>query len=168
MTTNDWITLIISICALVSTIALTITQIRISKAANSLPVGIDLLREFRDIEFKKKANSAYDTLARTIDYSKLSYEQTLNIDYISHFYDSLGILVQKGIISKRLITSFMGENVSYAWGKINPYINYQRQKRNNNNYQIAFEYLADISSKNRNLNTRKKMGLKIKEPTHNN
>jgi hypothetical protein len=160
MNTNEWITMILAIAALISTIILTVSQIKIAKASNSLPVGIDLLREYRETEFKNKASKTYVLLKSVTYFKNLTPEQISSIDYISHFYDNLGLLVHKNIISKDLILSFMGGNIQYAWHVFEDYIQFQRRQRSNNDYQSFFEFLNKESESNSETNIRKKLGLK--------
>ncbi len=156
---NEWITLLLSITALIISVVLTISQILLARTANRLPIGIDFLREFRSKDFKKDFKLAKDILTETKSYSSLSEEDKYTINSVAHFYDNLGLLIYSETIKKSFILPFLGQNVITSWNIFRDYILEQRKERSNPNYQSYFEYLAKISTKDSDGDIRKKLGL---------
>jgi hypothetical protein len=160
MTPNEQITLVISALALIISVIFAIVQYGLTRSANKLPVGIDLMREFRSKCFKDESQRAFLVLTSSEDYSSLDVNDIRAVNYVSHFYDNLGLLVFEGAVEKSFILSFMGGTIISTWNDMKSFIEYQRVNKCEPDYQAYFEYLAKESEKYSNTNIRQKLGLK--------
>lgn len=148
----EQISLTLSILAVVTSIVTAIIvyqQTIILGKTNTLPILVDLFREFRSNEFKGHQFYIYNQLQKECSavetgYSKLPPTAASHVMPVSFFYDNVGVLVVHGVISEALVISFMGGPIMRTWKILEPYIRREREFRNEP-YQFYFEHMAALT-----------------------
>lgn len=146
---SDDISLALSIIALLVSIASVVIvyqQTHILQKTNMLPLLVDLFAELRSPEFKAHQTYVYNTLIKECDPNKTGFMElppaaALHVLPVSHFFDSLGILVARRIVPEDIVLAFAGGPIEKTWYILEPYIRRERESRNGP-YQDFFEHLA--------------------------
>ncbi|MFX0136493.1 MAG: DUF4760 domain-containing protein [Candidatus Hodarchaeota archaeon] len=146
------ISLIISISALILTIAKFWKYIKLTKSSFAIPIVINMFNEFRSDDFKKRIKLIREELPEgdpsNSGFLDLDDDMREDVRYVSHFFDNLGIFVHHGLIDEKIIIGFMGDNILELWKKLKPYIQNEKDKRNLENYQAYFQELVYQIQKN--------------------
>jgi hypothetical protein len=126
---------------------------RESKKANSFPVLIDLVREYRQPRLSEARKFVFDTVKDNRGYYDhttgfLAFDATAekHVRALSNYYDNVGALVASGAVDAEIIAGFMGDALKRSWEVLGPYIYGERERRRAMNeppiYQHYFEDLA--------------------------
>lgn len=156
--------LVFSLVALLLSTYVAVDQARIMRQANSLPITIDLFREFRSPEFK--VSQAYVLSSLRDDFPPINKGLRAlpepafsHARIVSHFFDNLGVFVANNIVSERLVVSFIGDTLLACWSVLEPYILQERQSQGFE-YQTYFEDLVARARANPPQEARRKLGLR--------
>jgi hypothetical protein len=115
-----------------------------SKRANHLTV-LDFLREYRDAEDSRRY--VFRELSAVTDpalgISALPDGARVPVIRVFHFLDHLGFLVSSGIIDQVAVSRLMGLSVLRSWKVLGPYIEREREARNQPDCGVYFEDLTE-------------------------
>lgn len=141
--------LILSFIALLISVLIGYHEINTSKKANALPVLIDLVREFRSMEFKKARQYVINDLEKECNpkdgYWDLKEQSRINVLKVSNFFDNVGILVAFKIADEDIIISYWGNSILTVWTKLYPYLKNERLNRLKRNQHGEYqEYFEDL------------------------
>ncbi|MEI7660888.1 MAG: hypothetical protein WCK34_01760 [Bacteroidota bacterium] len=145
MENKDFLSLFLSGLSLIISTLVLIRQISFAKKSNQLQVAIDVLREYRNIEFKNKVKiifeniDSHDTAHRAFDDYPADICNALRS--VSNFFDNIGLLIFHKLVDKEIIIGFMGENALTVWDKISPLILNIRDK-SGMDYQCYYEHFV--------------------------
>ena len=139
--------LLVSLLALLVSAGAAIRQLARLRHSNMLPVALDLFREFRTPQFRDHMRYLQEELwdqcpPGGIGIADLSDEARGHLAPVSGYFNNVGVLVANGVVDTELVQSFMGGSVLRAWWRIAPYVEVERQRRNDPNYALFFENLA--------------------------
>ncbi|NOS93158.1 MAG: hypothetical protein HOP30_14650 [Cyclobacteriaceae bacterium] len=146
MTTIEIYTTVISSLALLVSVITFFKQIDILKKTNNLTAGIELMKEYRSQDFKRKVKTIFEQIelkngiTEEEDFYCFDEDTAFTMLQISHFFDNVGLLIYKKAIDKDLVISYMGENAEKVWRKLYPLIKNVRKKKEG--YQSYFEHLV--------------------------
>lgn len=138
--------ILLSVVALLVSVFFASRQSTIMRHSNTLAVVVDLLQEFRSLEFQRA--EAY-VLAEFPD--KLPTEQGLSAQpelarvsgyTLTSFFSALGSLVALGIVEERVIVPQFGYRANRAWTILEPYILAERELRGGSDFANLFEDLV--------------------------
>jgi hypothetical protein len=140
--------LVLSGIAIILSFYAALKQIGISRKANSLPLVIDLFREYRCIKFKEHQDYVFNELRNkysSVEHgiSNLPKDARDHVRVFSFFFNNLGVLVYHKLADIELIISYMGGNIIRSWEILRPYIEKEIDLRGNGSpYQGYFRRLA--------------------------
>ena len=144
------ISLVISILALTITGFLGFKQLKKSEESNSLPLIIDMIREFRNREFKAHLdfiNNDLRKFPKEMGYNKLNKIARNHVKTASHFFNHISFIVLNGIVNEDLVIEYMGSTMKKAWDKLYPYLQVERKNRTEDPeedyYQHHFEEMVN-------------------------
>lgn len=148
-TAMSWLTLVLSVLALVVSVFVAWRQQRVSKQANSLPILVDMFQEWRTEGQKLHREYVYERLREEcsprLGYDDLPTQAKLHVKEVSNFLDNLGLLVYRGIVDEELVIAYLGGSVLELWGVLAPYIREEQKKYWP--FQTHFEHLASRCSR---------------------
>jgi len=81
--------------------------------------------------------------------SKLSPDQTEQLDELARAFDKLGLLVKHGVVPLDFVFDFYSRPIVVAWHRLEPHITEERRKRNQPGHMAKFEMLAIEAKKHR-------------------
>lgn len=143
------ISLVLSLLALASSIFFGTWQLRLSRHANSVPVLIGMLQEWRSPEFASHRDYiAHELPPVAIALTKLPEPALSHARPVAHFFDNLGVLVRHNVIDEAVVLSYLGRAVVFYWERLRPFIEAEGAARGDgrleegDNYQAFFRYLA--------------------------
>jgi hypothetical protein len=141
------LSLAFSVAAVVISAIFAIRQSRLMRHSNLLPVVVEIFKEFRDPTFKEHLNYLQHRLwdehpPSNAGTSELPEEARVHVMTVAGFFNTVGLLVAYGVIDDLIPGSAMGGSILRAWSRIAPYIENERQRRNDPNYHMYFEDLA--------------------------
>lgn len=95
--------------------------LRTSRQANSLAILVHLFEEFRNkhVEARTWLTEQSDDPHRSVSgcYNTLPE----SVVRLSHYLDNVGLLVYQGVVSRRVVGSFVGGASIHAWRVLKPY-----------------------------------------------
>ena len=143
MENKDLLSLSLSVFSLLISTLVLVRQISFSKKSNQLQVAIDVLREYRHIEFKNKVKIIFANIDSQNTTHKTFEDYPADVcnalRSVSNFFDNIGLLIFHKLVDKEIIIGFMGENALTVWNKIFPLILNIRAK-SGMDYQCYFEH----------------------------
>jgi hypothetical protein len=153
----------LSILALVTSAALAMRQLVLSRHTNMLPILIDVYQEYRDVEFKSHVFYVLTKLRTDHEPTQTGFRflpepASTHVRVTSHFFDNLGVLVRSGAVDERFIISFTGDTIESVWTVLEPYIEQERVFKDGD-YQEFFEDLVVRVRKNPPWRVRRAMKL---------
>lgn len=121
---------------------LELTRAAMQRSA-SLPVVVDLFREFRTEEQRTSRDFVTHKLGSVTHgpVSLLAPDVRDHVERVSHFFDNLGLLVAYDLANEALVAGFMGSSALHSWTAIEPFIRAERESRGSG-YQEYFEDLV--------------------------
>ncbi|MFW9990781.1 MAG: DUF4760 domain-containing protein [Candidatus Odinarchaeota archaeon] len=135
---------IVAFVALIVSIWLSKEQ---NKISSSMPLVVDMFKEFRSKEFKKSAEYILTELESATKPEKgvheLDNEPKSHIETVSHFFNNIGLLVEKNLVDEDLVIDYLGGSAEEHWVILEPYIKKQRDLNKKPNYQRQFEWLIN-------------------------
>ena len=155
MELKDLIPIAISIVALLMSggaIYITLLQTKIARHSNLLPIAVDMFREYRSDEFKDANMFVLTEMAvyceNPVPFSEIPENALTHVRTVSHFYDNIGLLIDKGIIDQEMVIDFMGLGAKNTWEVLEPFIRLERMKRGDPTGRIGYqEYFEDMISR---------------------
>lgn len=151
----DTLTVVIATVALLASGLAATHQLRLWRLQNSVPVLIDVFREFRrdPVIVEGRTWIAQQTLpavsggASEQDGADRGFAALPSAVWqLSHFYDNLGLLVIQGLIDPSVVNAWLGQPIERAWTILWPYIDAERKVRGSTReravYQEYFQWLA--------------------------
>jgi hypothetical protein len=159
----EWVSLMLSIIALVTSVSFAVRQLMISRHTNMLPVLINVYQEYRSMEFKQHFYYVITKLKDEHDPTKTGFRflpepAAAHVRITSHFFDNLGVLIVSGAVEEQYIISFVGDSIDRAWSVLEPYIMKEREFLNGD-YQEFFEHLVVRVRENPPFHVRRTMNL---------
>jgi Domain of unknown function (DUF4760) len=135
-----------SLVAIVTSTTTAVRQSKLMEHANLLPVLSDLFGEFRAPEFFSNMQYISHSLWKDFPPSTTQWpdlhEDKTHVRRVAGFFNLVGVLVANGIIGELLVASYMGASVLRAWKYLGPYIQNDRSRRQDPNWFLFFENLA--------------------------
>lgn len=133
-------------------------QIVLVRRAHQTSTFLKVLDIARDKDFTEAANWVKYTMIPTLSYeqAKASQADWNRISEVVHFFESLGILVDRNFINRDLLFDQMGTWIAGTWGKLRPLISVHRAKHGYPDYAENFELLVDRFDKWTKKNRAKK------------
>lgn len=153
----------LSVIALLVSSMIALRQVRTSEKAVLLPVMVDVLREFRSSDFKRRQASVYEHLSGEAPsgegFDGLGPELRADALFLSHFYDNIGLLTAAKVADLQPLVAFLGDSAVHAWKLLEPYIIEERQNRESD-YQQFFEDFVARAAERPPSDARAKMRLR--------
>jgi len=160
------ISLVLSLVALASSIFFGTWQLRLSRHANSVPVLIGMLQEWRSPEFAMHRDFVANQLPEPpVALTSLTEPALTHARSVAHFFDNLGVLVRHNVIDEAVVLSYLGRAVLFYWGRLEPFIEVENTSRGGGlleegeRYQSFFHYLALRAGNGRATELRKRLAL---------
>lgn len=137
----EYVALAISLLAL----TLAVSDLHAARTANTLPVLIDLMRDFRTDPVLNAGRAWIRSTPGTGRPDPATGYQHLPVEVVqlSWFFDHLGVLVHRGIVKHEPVAEYIGGSILQAWELLQPYIETERKRTEGwNHYQVYFQILA--------------------------
>lgn len=116
-------------------------QVKHARAANALPIVVDLLSEFRETR-----EDRYFIVTRLAEYDASKGIWGLPPDVrerdlrVLHYCDHLGLLVERGYADEDAIAGFIGGAVIHLWSLLAPFVHAERLIREKERGQLDSQY----------------------------
>ncbi|TFG25571.1 MAG: hypothetical protein EU529_00740 [Promethearchaeota archaeon] len=127
-------------------------QLNLEKKSLNLQILIDIFREYRGWEFKKKAKYILEELDKNnkkgLGLWDLDAEIQEKVIPVCHFFDFIGLFVAKKYTDPDFIIDFMDQNIIDIWNSLESYIQNTRRNSGRQDYQNKFEELKDLIEQN--------------------
>jgi hypothetical protein len=146
--------LLVSITALLTSVTVAATQIRVSRAGNSVQTLIGLFTEHRSHYLAESRHVVFND-AENWDLSQglagVPEEHRVQVRDLMWFYDNLGVLVAHGVVDIRPVSAYLGGSVLEMWVKLEPLVQAERRKRavagfsDSGRWQYYFEFLVKMA-----------------------
>jgi hypothetical protein len=145
--------LVLSMVALLASLANARRQIRLSRHSNSVSVLVDLFREHRSDKLARARKFVYSELGSfdlAAGLEALPLEQGELVRDLAWYYDNLGALVLHDIVDIEPVAGYLGGSIVDSWKKIHPLVEAERAKRKTagssdpGRWQEYFEYLHNL------------------------
>ena len=165
------LSLIIALISLLTSIIVAVFVYRQARQTNMLPIVTDMFREFRSGEFKQHQIYVYNELAQDCNaeetgFSKLPKTSADHVYPVSHFFDTLGFFVARGVVDKEIVIGFLGGAIESTWTALEPFIRQERQFRTLGYqqemvpYQEHFEHLVSLARTHPQMRVIQRMKLR--------
>jgi hypothetical protein len=115
--------------------------LREARIANALPGALAFLGQYRDLAADRRL--IVSELAPELGMSDIPAEIRDQVDRVSHYLDQLGFLVDHQLVKAEVVAGFMGDSIIRLWKILSPYVEAERQRRGEDDYQRYFENLAE-------------------------
>jgi hypothetical protein len=128
--------------ALAVSLVFAMTQTRIMRQTNQMPIFIDLIREFRSSEFQEAEQYVLNKLTQenpAHGVLRLPDRARFAASIVVSFFGVLANLVIEDIISEASAVSTLGFRANNLWTKMEPFIMGERNIRGDNDYARYFE-----------------------------
>lgn len=143
------VTTAIAVVAVVTSVVFSARQARIAKHANHISVMIDLLAEFRKIEFHEQHDYVTMRLAAENDPAAgvrgLPAEAKAAFYGVVYYYQSFANLAVFGLLDETLLATVLRTRIVSVWQAVRPFVERERQLRGEGGggtYMSIFEELA--------------------------
>jgi hypothetical protein len=137
---------VLSVIALLLSSMIALRQLRLSEKAMLLPVMVDVLREFRSSDFKRRQTCVYEHLLCEAPsgegFDGLPPEIRADALFLSHFYDNVGLLTAAKVADWQPLVAFLGGSAVHAWKLLGPYIEEERKNRKSDYQQFFEDFVA--------------------------
>lgn len=141
---------IISVLAVITSVAIGWRALRIARHSNAMPVLIDLFREHRSERLAEARQFVYFDFPQidlSLGLDGLPEEKRTIVRDLAWFYDNLGTLVTHGVIDIEPVSGYLGQSVVIYWEIMEPLVLAERRKRQDydpDRWQIYFENLYHL------------------------
>jgi hypothetical protein len=138
------VTVTVAFSALIVSLIFAMTQTRIMRQTNQMPIFIDLIREFRSKEFQQAEQYVLGKLPRESPENgilKLPDQARFAATTVQSFFGVLANLIIEDIISEASAVSTLGFRANILWIKMEQFIIAERGMRGDNDFA---RYLEDF------------------------
>ncbi|MFF4782680.1 hypothetical protein ACFY3E_15460 [Streptomyces griseorubiginosus] len=123
--------LLISICAVAASLIFGTRQLAIARHANYIPALLDLLAEFRKVEFHEQYNFVCSRLREEyspeLGLSGLPSEVKQSVYSVAYFFQTLAGMYALGIIGEDVAMFMVRGRVNTVWRAIEPFVVKERE-----------------------------------------
>jgi hypothetical protein len=136
------IAVVVAFGALTVSLIFAMTQTRIMRQTNQMPIFIDLIREFRSKEFQQMEHYVLNKLTQENPEKGvlgLPDQARFAASTIVSFFGVLANLIIEGIISEASAVSTLGFRANNLWTKLEPFIVGERNIRGDDDSARYFE-----------------------------
>ncbi|WP_371567052.1 DUF4760 domain-containing protein [Streptomyces canus] len=125
------VALFISICAVAISVIFGMRQLAIARHANYIPALLDLLSEFRKVEFHEKYNFVCVRLREEhspeLGLSGLPIEVKEIVYSVLYFFQTIAKLYALEVLSEEVVMGMVRGRVVMMWRAIEPYVIKERE-----------------------------------------
>src|ERR1039457_73712 len=120
-------------------------QIVLVRRSHQTSTFLKILDMARDKNFAEAVNWVKYKMDTSINYdtARANDQAWSNISQVIHFFESLGILVQRNFINRDLVFDQMGTWIAGTWSKVKPLIVVHRATKGYPEYAENFEILVE-------------------------
>ena len=163
MAALNWIALALSAIAVIITIRQTIYV----RQANHIPLIVDILREFRSLEFQKDYNyimTKFPQRTTVQALSELEGDERNTATRVAYFFQSIALLVAYRIMDEEMVMATLQTPIKRCWAVLGPYIEADRAKDDRIGMFQFLEHLAVRAEKTSlpRVAAKRRLGLWIK------
>lgn len=143
----------IAVVAVVTSIVFSARQARIARHANHISVMVDLLQEFRSVEFHEQHDYVCTRLgaehAPQVGVRGLPAEARAAFYSVVYYYQSFANLAVFGLLDETLMVTVLRTRIVSVWQAVQPFVERERELRGESgggNYMSIFEELARLAA----------------------
>ncbi|WP_329337992.1 hypothetical protein OG866_25030 [Streptomyces sp. NBC_00663] len=143
----------IAVVAVVTSVVFSARQARIAKHANHISVMIDLLAEFRSVEFHDQHDYVTQRLGAENDPAAgvrgLPAEPRAAFYSVVYYYQSFANLAVFGLLDETLLATVLRTRIVSVWQAVRPFVERERELRGEaggGTYMSIFEELARLAA----------------------
>ncbi|MFI9831610.1 hypothetical protein ACIHIX_28460 [Streptomyces sp. NPDC051913] len=146
------VTTAIAVVAVVTSVVFSARQARTAKHANHISVMVDLLAEFRSVEFHGHHDYVTLRLGAENDPAAgvrgLPDEARTSFYSVVYYYQSFANLAVFGLLDETLLVTVLRTRILSVWEAIRPFVARERELRGpgGGNYLSSFEELARLAA----------------------
>lgn len=162
---SENLALILSAAALVVSLVMALKQVTIMRGSNQLPVLVELLQEFRSVDFQRAEAYVLERLAQENDpadgMTGLPEEARVAVNKVIGFFSGFGYYTTRRMADESLVIPLLGYRANRAWKVLDPFIRRERELRGNSDrYACLYEHFVSRVRANMPLDT--SFGLRLR------
>lgn len=127
VTALNWIAVVLSVAA----VLITVRQVTYARQANHLPLFVDILREYRSLEFQRYYHYITTEFPKRTTVQPLSDLEDYDRDAaltVVYFFWSIAYLTVYGIMDEEMVMATLQTPIRRCWAILGPYIEAEREK----------------------------------------
>jgi hypothetical protein len=135
----------LALIASVASVVFAARQATNARKANMLSVAVNAFKEFRTPEFREHREYIMNRLSSddSIPYQQLPADARRHVMPISHYCETIGILVSFGLVDEELVVATYGETIGTMWLRLAPFVRKERMLRRTH----FFGYFEDLATR---------------------